>query len=371
MATDPYRKVDTEIDRLNKSKLKHLPVALCRSGGSLYLQGTFPPKQGEYIPKQRRLPLKLKADINFLFDAKNIAIEIGTDLMLGRWKWEEAEPKPIALTIPDLIELHKQQYLDRNTNTPDTLVYWKKDYLYPFNKLPIDKPLSVDLCKAEIAKIARNTRSRSRYIKAYRQLLQIANMDASSLVSEKGSYRANKVVPREIPDESAIIKWGDKIPAAWQFYYFLLACFGLRGTEAHPSNCKLEDLATGEIVVYAGKTRDWRYVPSCSEKLFKTLYREPSWAKLDRTPSQLSEDFCKLLHDIGCEFTPYALRHHYAYFTLLDGWDTALSARYMGHSIALHQQTYWLCIDRARERQIRERRSLSSLQPSTDRILDS
>ncbi len=35
-AKDPYKKVDTEIDRVNRSKLKAMPVSLTRSGGSLY-----------------------------------------------------------------------------------------------------------------------------------------------------------------------------------------------------------------------------------------------------------------------------------------------------------------------------------------------
>jgi hypothetical protein len=356
MSADPYRKVDLEIERLNKGKLKSLPINLCRSGGSLYIQGTFPPKPGENAPKQRRVPLKLKADVDLLFEAKNKAIEIGTDLLLGKWEWAEEVNLADSTTIADLIEMHRLKYLDRNGDSRDTLTYWKKDFLYPFNKLPREERLSIDLCRSTIDSIPNNTRSRTRYIKAYRQLLQIANIDASTLVLQRGNYQATRVIPREIPDKATIIAWGAKIPAAWQFYYFLLACFGLRGTEAHASNCKLEDLATGELTVYAGKTKQWRYVPTCSEELFKILYREPEWAKIDRTPNQLSDDFCKVLNRIGCEFTPYALRHHYAYFTLLEGWDTALSARYMGHSIALHQQIYWLCIDKSRERQIRQNR---------------
>jgi hypothetical protein len=83
-----YNKVDSEIDRVNRGKLKAMPVSLTRSGGSLYVQGTFPPKLGELQPKQRRVPLELKANVDFLFEAQNRAIQIGADLMLGKWVWE-------------------------------------------------------------------------------------------------------------------------------------------------------------------------------------------------------------------------------------------------------------------------------------------
>ena len=79
-AKDPYKKVDTEIDRVNRSKLKAMPVSLTRSSGSLYVQGTFPSKPSEREQKQRRIPLKLKAHVDFLFEAQNFALQIGTDL---------------------------------------------------------------------------------------------------------------------------------------------------------------------------------------------------------------------------------------------------------------------------------------------------
>jgi integrase len=370
MVADPYRKVDLEIDRLNKGKLKSLPISLCRSGGSLYVQGTFPPKLGESIPKQRRVPLKLKADIDWLFEAKNRAIAIGSDLLLGKWEWDVENLSQIPPTIPELIEMHQARYLDRNGNSTDTLTYWKKDFLYPFNKLPVDMPLSIEICQSAIAAVPTNTRSRTRYLKAYRQLLTVAGIDPTCLEQQRSRSSAQKAKPREIPELGTIITSIDKLPSSWQFYYFLLACFGLRGTEAHPSNCSLDDLSTGELTVYSGKTKQWRYVPSCSQILFDALYREPSYSRLDRTPNQLSDDFCKVLRRSGAEFTPYDLRHAYAYITLLEGWDTALSARYMGHSILLHQQTYWHWIDKHKEREIRRVRQLSSPTPSPCHILD-
>ena len=184
-AKDPYKKVDTEIDRVNRSKLKAMPVSLTRSGGSLYVQGTFPPKPGEREPKQRRIPLKLKAHVDFLFEAQNLALQIGADLMLGKWEWEDKEQKieQLPMKVSEFVDLHRKRYLDRNGKPDtqrDTLMCWKKDFLYPINKLPQGKPPSIATCKEEIEKTEDNTRTRSRYVKAYRQLLELAGIDGKS-----------------------------------------------------------------------------------------------------------------------------------------------------------------------------------------------
>ena len=372
-AKDPYKKVDSEIDRVNRGKLKAMPVSLTRSGGSLYVQGTFPPKPGERESKQRRIPLKLKAHVDFLHDAQNLALEIGTDLMREKWEWKDKEQtlEQLPITVAEFVDLHRKRYLERNGKPDtqrDTLSYWQKDFLYPFNKLPQHKPPSSALCKEAIDKTSNNTRTRIRYVKAYGQLLELAGIDSSSLKTLRGKYTAEQVQPRDIPNLKSIIEWGNKIPPQWKFYYFLLACFGLRGTEAHPKNCKLEDLAQFELMAYAGKTGRWRYVPSCSDELFTALNCPTQWANPDRSPSQVSDDFTKALKSSGCNFTPYALRHHYAYHTLLEGWDTAWSAKCMGHSIQIHQQVYWLCIDLDLGRKINQKRAIASGKSSTDRI---
>jgi integrase len=186
----------------------------------------------------------------------------------------------------------------------------------------------------------------------------------------RGRYKAEQVQPSDIPELKDIIEWEKQIPKPWKFYYFLLACFGLRGTEAHPKNCKLEDLEDRAIIAYAGKTKKWRYVPTCSDELFDALICDPIWLNPNRTPSQMSDDFTKVLNRSECFFTPYALRHHYAYRNLLDGEDTALSARYMGHRIDIHQEVYWLCIDKVRDKEIRKRRFDALPQSSTDQIRD-
>jgi hypothetical protein len=117
---DPYRRVDAAINRVNQGKLKAMPVSLSRLGGSLYVQGTFPPKSGELVATRRRVPLKLKASVDFMFEAQNRAIQIGADLMLGKWAWtDEKTIERLPITVAQFADLHRKGYLDRN-GKPDT-----------------------------------------------------------------------------------------------------------------------------------------------------------------------------------------------------------------------------------------------------------
>lgn len=356
---NPYGKVDAEIDRVNKKYLQALPILLCRVDGSLYVRGTFPPRSGELKPFQHRLPLKLKAHVDNLYDARIAAQEVGTDLLLGKWQWPQtiAIESNIPRTVADFAKLHLERYLNKNGDTLDKRAYWKKDFGYPFDRLVQDKSPNPELCRRIIEDYGVQTRARQRYVKAYRQLLQLAGLSESAIAQiavMRGSYQAERVDPRDIPEVETVIEWYHRVPDRWQFFYFMLACFGLRGTEVHRTNCRLENIDRGEITAYGDKGKKWRFVPTCSQKMFKLMLCKPQWNRDDRSPGQLSDDFGKMIFDLGCPFVPYDLRHHYAYYTLLQGWEVALSARYMGHSMQMHCEVYLNCIDAVRERKLLE-----------------
>jgi integrase len=350
-----FEKVDRELDRVNTTgKLKHLPTSLERIGYSLYCRAVFPPKPGEYKPKQRRVPLGLKAAPEHLYDAVEKCRAIAADLISNRWEWPQDKARPV--TTSEFIDLHKQNYIKKN-HTPgkteaDTLMHWKKDFYYVFINLDPGKTPTIAECQALIESTQPHTRKRQRYVKALCQLLNLAGIESASLTPYMGRYQPAAANPRDIPDQEAIIKWGQRLPEQWRFFYFLLASFGIRGTEAHPDRCDLSDLATKELKVWAGKGGKWRFVPACSDAIFNALRCPAIYPRTDRTPSQLSSDFGDALRSIGCPFTPYALRHFWAFETLRQGWDTAWSAKCMGHSVALHQQVYWQGIDQKMSREI-------------------
>jgi integrase len=355
-----YSKVDSELDRVNASpkRLAGLPVAIERVGGSLYCRAMFPPKPGESKPKQRRIPIGRKATVENLFEAVEWCRSVGAELISGTWSWPEIEgeiAKPI--TTKDFVEQHRRNYIDRNL-TPgkdrgDTLKHWDKDFGYVFKHLNQSSTPTIREC-LELAKTTPpHTRKRQRYVKALSQLLKLANLNPSDLTPLAGKYKPSAANPRDIPDAETIIKWGQRMPERWRFFYFLLASFGIRGTEAHPQRCDVSDLIEHkEIKVWAGKSQAWRFVPTCSDQIFDALICKQAYPNGNQTPAKLSADFGQILQAVGCPFTPYALRHFWAFETLRQGWDTAWSAKCMGHSVKLHQEVYWMGIDARMSREI-------------------
>ncbi len=350
-----YSKTDREILRTNSTgRLKGLPISLERVGGALYCRGMFPPKPGEIKPKQRRIAIELKAVPENLYEAVERCRSIGAQLIAKSWAWQAIVDAPV--TTAEFIIQHQKNYLERNLtpgkNKPDTIKHWQKDFGYVFARLDRNKTPSISECLALIQSTDVHTRTRQRYVKAFRQLLSLAGIDSSSLAPLLGAYAPKAASPRDIPGKEAIIRWGTRVPDRWKFFYFLLASFGIRGTEAHPDRVDICDLEHREIKVWAGKSGNWRFVPACSDEIFTALVCTPRYPDGNQTPSKLSADFGEILASIACPFTPYALRHFWAFETLRQGWDTAWSAKCMGHSVKLHQDVYWMGIDAKMSREI-------------------
>ncbi len=120
-------RVDKEIEVINK-KLRsgYGKASLRRVGGSLYLRATYPPKPGETEPKQRELPLKLKATVTNLRMALEKSIAISTDLALERFSCSDFLPTAIELAAA--------------TAAPVVVAEWvalqKLSTLIAMNKLP-------------------------------------------------------------------------------------------------------------------------------------------------------------------------------------------------------------------------------------------
>ena len=361
-------KIDEEIYRINTTgKLKRMPAKLLRQEASLYVRATFPPKPGETRPRQRKLPLGIKAYGPNLFEATQAAQEIGAKLLTNTWVWPDETPP--AETIADYVSLHKDAYMSKNVlpgkSERDTENYWKKDFLYPFNALPQDKAPTLKLCKDTIQRcldtgvFALHSRQQKRYTKAYVTLLKLAGIDPGDLATTmRGGYKPEQADPRKIPNRADIIEVFRYIPEKWRFTYFLIACFGLRGTEAHPKRINLSNLADREVEVWSGKTQDWRFVPAIDKEMFDSLIVEAPdwWKKATITPNQISDSFCKALcsvmTDLDQSFVPYDLRHHYAYDGIRRRIDTAMVARWMGHSVATHTNIYWRCINTELSREV-------------------
>ena len=266
--------------------------------------------------------------------------------------------------IATWIEEFEADYFTRRARTPKSETTWLIDYLRIFNKLPQHQPLTPDTLVNLATTTNPDTRSRKRYCIALGALARFAGLTVVELKSYAGKYSPKTVTPRELPDDSTIVCWYNRISADdWRWAYGMLATYGLRPHELF--HLDLQRLKTGDVAlqVTGGKT---------GSRLVFPLY--PEWfdqfgladVALPRctgsTNSDLGNRVTRAFNRLEIPFAAYNLRHAWAVRSLEFGLDLSLAAQQMGHSIKVHTETYHAWIS---ERQ--HRRAFERLTQRTDR----
>lgn len=146
---------ETHLSELNewlkKSKIK---VSIKVDKNRLYLLTSIPVK-GKL--KQKRFYLGLDAKVDNLNEAKKEALKLFGQLGDENFIFKEKE-KINLTTTADIIEAFKDKYYSTRTITSRTNSNYYYDYEYCFKNLPLDQPLSVDICIEIIKKTPPNSR---------------------------------------------------------------------------------------------------------------------------------------------------------------------------------------------------------------------
>ncbi len=319
-------------ERLSKGNCR-LKVAL--KGNSLYLRGTFPPKTGEVLPKQRYLSLGVKLTAEGLKFAEAKAKELSGKLDLNRFRWDEFEKKEDK-SLDSLIQSLKKDYFKDKEQNSTTLSTWKHEYLQPFLKLS-RVPITIDaLIDALIDETLPNTRNRRRHALAYAKLADYAGLDGSQLRAMVGDYGLKSLSPRSLPSDSEIQDLYLKLPKLWvKDCFALMTVWGLRNHE-----CFHADLDDWPVCFVArGKTNErycWPLFPEWAEWLPEIDLKHREGLR----NSQLGNMITKAFKTNNIPFTPYNLRHCWAVRSILFGLDISLAAAQMGHSVTVHSKIY-------------------------------
>jgi integrase len=356
-----------EIEKINaKLRAGYGKASLRQIRGSLYLRATYPPKIGELVPKQRDLPLGLKATMTCLPIALERSIAISADLALKRFTWDEptsiqATATMVPVTVSEFVEKVRAEYFGKREATEDTHQNWMRDYGYQYRRLPQDAPLSIEVLRKFILTTPPNSKQRNRAVMALGKLASAGSLEASELRALKGSYGEGKSVGRELPTLDLVIEWHDRLPAEIQYEFAIRAAFGLRPGEG-VRWCKFENLKEHhELHVFSTKTRDWRITYPYPDSLFDRFglgeREQIEWVSSANSDKQKTRSLTQKLVRLGLPFTLYDLRHLYAWHTILEGLDVRVAAQYMGHSVATHTASYNAWLNSKQFRQIQAARS--------------
>jgi len=325
-------------------------------GDRLIIRGTFPAKPNSDRDDWHRQRIFLGVNatsvgINFAeSEARKISALL--DQNIFNWHCYIDEPENIIkqLTFDQLLQKFKEHKLAQGI----LQATWQ-DYADAFEILHED--FDIDKAIAAICKITANTRKRSRFCYSISSFFKFSGI-AIDLKPYKGNYSPATVKRREIPTDALIQDSFINVKGkAWSTAYGILSTYGIRPHEL----VKLEFEDMPILIVRGTKSlsSDRRVYPIYPEWVEFFDLKNPNLPRTKNTGPQCCRQFQR--HKIP--FTPYDLRHAWAIRSMEFGLPLELAAQQMGHTMAVHSQTYhrWIS-DR------HHKRAFDSIMANPDRI---
>jgi integrase len=335
--TDIERRLSLANGRLRAAKVG---VIIQARGGKLYLQATLPPKPTSLKkePYQQRIALGTNVNGSGISYAEAEARKIGALLGCKQFDWHPyLAIASTNTTIATLLAEFEKDYFTRRQRNPKSQTTWDKDYLAVISRLPQAQELTSEVIVGAIALTAPDSRQRKRFCMVLSAFAKFANL-AIDIKRYAGSYNPRRAKPRDLPDDLLIQTWFEQIPdPAWQWFYGMLATYGLRPHEAFYIDFDLYPIAT----VSEGKTgarRIWACYPEWASKWNLQSALKPHVNA--KNNSELGAKAGRYFKRIGLPFHLYDLRHSWAVRTLEFGLDLSLAAQQMGHSVQVHSDLY-------------------------------
>jgi integrase len=336
-----------QIKKLNgRLKAARLGVSIVQHNDKLYLRSSLlPPKPNSEKTTAHRqtIALSSNASVAGLQYAETQAKLIGGQLAMHTFSWEPWLKTPATSeTVADWVRVLKGQVLSTCKE-----ITWKKDYQYTFDKLPQNEALTVWMLQKLIADTAPNSKSRKRVATACNRLARVAGLEETDFRKLAGNYGIKSTAPRKLPSDEEILKWFEKIDKPRdRWAYGMLATYGIRPHELFKFNVQefqndptrleiLSDTKTGARVT-------WAFMPEWVEKF--GLLTIPEYESKGKDNSTRGQNISRWFHAHKVPFHPYDLRHAWAVRCIHLGLADTIAAKMMGHSVAVHQQTYqnWL-----------------------------
>lgn len=368
--------LDASLATVNKRlKAAKLGLKIERRGEKLSLRGTLPPKPDspKLRPYQQRVPLGIPAHKAGLKQIEKTAKVIAAQLIENTFDWQDylgpgAGLKRVGADLSAQIEAFQAYFFQQRADSAkpaSVRTTWAKAYVPYLRKLSaIAKQHPTfslpEAIYATVQSTKANSRSRQVCCTALDAFATFLNTPLpTELKSFWGNYGNSKTQVRRLPTDEEILSAYSTIKnPAWQFVYGIMATYGLRNHEVFFSDYAM--LASGDEeaaieVLETTKTGQhdvWPFYPEWVDTFnLRTINLPKINTDLSKTTLQLVGQQVSLqFKRYGIPFAPYDLRHAWAVRTVHMGLPDTVSARMMGHSVAVHNRTYHRWITRRDQR---------------------
>ena len=375
-----------EIRRNSNAALASIGIGLrieCR-GRRLNLRGLLP---GRDKPGQRsvqRLSLGLENHRDGLHEAEQIARVIDSQLKRDQFRWEQWI-KPSATTTasgsagkaPALLEEQLQTFEQaffadprRRRSPSGSRTTWKgayNPYLRRLRTLAGEQTGSVnsELLLQTLHSYPDGSRSRQQCSTALAGLARHLELELpENWRAEAAGYGLHRARFRQLPSDHQILESILRIPnPRWRLAYGLMATYGLRNHEVFFSDLSALSSSGDRVIrvlptTKTGEHQVWPFNPEWVEQFgLLQLGREPNALPVINTDlrattlQQVGRRVTEQFRRYDLPLTPYDLRHAWAVRTIHIGLPDTVSARMMGHSVAIHTRTYHHWITRRDQQQ--------------------
>jgi len=288
-------------------------------------------------------------------------MQLESEILFGKFDWTNwgVTFEQQVVSVKEAIAQFEEYYWESRPKTPTKLESFKNDYTSIFDKIP-DQSFSEDMLKDFLLTFPADSRARVRAYTALRAMGKWANFELKDWSRLKGNYEADN--SRLIPTDDQIIATLDKMTDDWRWVYGIMAAYGLRNHEVF-----FVDLSEMPIVrvLPTTKTKERLVFPLHNEwsDLFNVSEMKVPPVDITRTNKKIGGSVSSCFKRLKVGFTPYALRDAYAVRAAVLGIDSAIVARWMGHSLTVHHKHYQKYINKEADKLIWENNGKKNSKP--------
>lgn len=333
---------------------------------ALTIRGTFPEDDG--TRKRKRISLDLPATAANLVTAELRCLQLHDAIQRGTYPpalpWSTTVHTPSTapsgpISCSAAMHAFETYYWQLRPRTPASERTWERIAL-ELRRLPPKAPCTLQQLLRTAASTPPGTRTRLECCKVFKRLAKQQGLTGN--LEELSALRGNyEPAPRTIPEDEALLALLDALrPTKWGWCYAAMATYGCRPAEV-PSLVLHEDGTADCLTIKrrnrAPAKRTCFALPRAWIDRFDlqniSIPGETRWTQPDEYNSALGKKFVDswrhsrrsqeirpLVEAHILEFDLYDLRHRWAIRSIEGGKRLTLCARAMGHSAAVHEQTY-------------------------------
>ena len=345
-------------------------LRLEQRGQLLCLRGPLPQRSGAEGLRVQRLSLGLSANQAGLALALKQLHQVQMEVNQGLFQWPIISIDVVKVDTSSLkcqLQRFEEWFFNdprRRRNPAGARTTWSAAYRPYLNRLettfeeisktPFKEKLSTKLLEQVLETYPLASRARQQCGTVLAVLAREEGISLPPDWSERAAgYGLHQAQFRQLPSDAQILEVFELIPnPRWRLAYGLMATYGLRNHELF--FCDFSDFDQDPAAVVrvlpttkTGEHQVWPFQPNWVEHFnLRQLAADSSLLPLVATDlrrttlQQVGRRVAEQFRRYQLPFTPYDLRHAWALRTIHVGLPDTVSARMMGHSVAIHTRTY-------------------------------